>query len=157
MTEQSDTDADGFLFYKALHELRVLGSSKNEGWHHIRDYWKVLAGGGADPMDAAQWAQEIALRVVKDVLDAQPDHRRAAALRALGLVGVEGDHRKERDYVLLHEEFGRLAEEAGRKFTPKTRRQFARHMLDSGYFEGLSDKQAMAAIDHIKTVRPLKK
>lgn len=150
MSGQSNNDSDGYLISQALQALRVAGSSNSDGWTAIREYWVVLAKGGADPFEAARWAGEIATRVVTGVFEAEPDGRPRAALKALGLIGVEGEHRKERDYILLREEFQELTKEAGRTAAKLTRKEFAQAMLNSGFFEGLSVGQAMKAIDHIK-------
>ena len=149
-------DIEGYLLSQAISALRTVGSGVGDGWSYIREYWEMLAEGGTDPLDAASWAEEIAKRVVRDVLKAEPEERPKKALVALGLVGVERGHRKEREYVYLYEDFRLLAKEAGHS-SAATRRQFAQQMLDGGYFEGLSVEQAMNSIDYIKKTRPRKK
>lgn len=149
MSDENKTD-DGYLLSRAISALRTLGSSQSEGWDVIREFWEELANGGIDRQDAAYWAEEIAERVVMNVLNAKSQDRPRKALTALGLHGAAGNHWKERDHVKMREEFGALAKEAGHSFT-STRREVAQRMLNTGYFEGLSVEQVIKAIDYIKS------
>lgn len=147
---------DGYLFSCALGALNTLGNSGSDGWSQIREFWEALAREQIDDEDAARWAQEIAKRVVDNVLDADPLDRPRQALKALGLVGIEQDHRKEREYILMFEEFRSIAEQSSEGFK-LSRRDFAQRMLNGGYFEGLEVEQAMHRIDYIKKTRSRKK
>ncbi len=155
MSDENKAD-DGYLLNRAIAALRTLGSSQSEGWDVIREFWEELANGRIDQQDAAYWAQEIAERVVMNVMSAGPQDRPRKALAAIGLVAVAGDHRKEREYIQMYEEFRALAETEGRRFA-LTREEFAEQMLERGDFEGLSVEQTKKAIDYIKsTLRPKK-
>jgi len=146
---------DGLLLSRALSTLRAVGSSAGDGWAPVRAFWKALAEGDVDELDAARWAREIAERVVMTVLDAEPQDRPRRALSALGLIGVERDHWREREYIRMYEDFRTLAQKDGRKFS-LSRRQLAEQMLNNGLFDGLSVQQAVDAIDHIKVTLPRK-
>lgn len=151
------SNSDGYFSHRALSSLRSVGSGEGDGWSNIREYWTALADGDVDDREAARWAQEIAKRVVRDVLsvdDAQERQRRALA--SLGLVGVEGAHAKEREYLKMYAEFAELVDEDKRHLRP-TRRRITQQMLDGGYFKGLTEKQAMNAVANIQRALPRKK
>jgi hypothetical protein len=147
---------DGYLLYRALSDLRHVAAGTGDGWTTIRQFWEALAGGNVDDLSAAQWAQEIAKRVVRDVLGAQPQERPKRAMVALGLVGAERIHQREREHLQMLAEFGELVDEDTRQLRP-TRRTLAKYMLDNGYFKGLKEAQAMKAIEYIEKNRPPKK
>jgi hypothetical protein len=155
MSTESDPD-DGYFLHRALSDLEHVATSTGDGWSTIREFWEALAEGNVDDLLAAQWAQEIAKRVVRDVLGAQPQERPKRAMTALGFVGNERIHQKEREHLQIWAEFRDLVDEDKRHLAP-TRRQRARQMLNSGYFEGYSEQQVMKAIDYIEKNHPPKK
>lgn len=155
MSAKNEND-DGQLLSRALSSLRAGGSNAGDGWTPVRVLWKALADGDIDELDAARWAREIATRIVEKVLDADAQDRPRLALAALGLIGVERDHWREREHVRMYEDFRILAEEDGQKFS-LSRRQLAQQMLNKGFFDGLSVQQAVDAIDYIKKTLPRKK
>ena len=155
MSAENNPD-DGYFLHKALWDLSHVATSKGDGWSYIREFWEALANGSVDERDAALWAREIAKRVVYGVLAAPPQERPKRTMAALGFVGPERGHRRERDHVEMSEEFRVLAEANGRR-RGTSRRQFAQGMLDRGYFEGLSVEQAMKAIDYVKSEKLPKK
>ena len=154
MSAENDPD-DGYFLYRALSDLDHVATSAGDGWSTIREFWEALAEGNVDDHSAAQWAQEIAKRVVRDVLDAQPQERPKRAMAALGLVGTERIHQRERKHLQLHAKFGDLVDEDKHQFP--TMRNRAKQMLDSGYFKGYSEEQAMKAIEYIEKTLPPKK
>lgn len=147
---------DGYFLHRALSSLHTVGSSEGNGWNTIREFWEALALGHVDELEAACWAQEIARRVVRDVLSAEAQERPKRALASIGLVGVEGTHLKESQYLQMYEEFRELVDEDKRSSRP-TRRKLAEQMLKAGYFKGNSVHQAMNAIEYIQRKNPLKK
>lgn len=149
MSDQSESD-DGYMFHLAITALRSVGSSEGSGWAHIREFWVALADGTVRDDEAAQWARAIAERLVRDVFHAEPGQRSAKALVSIGLVGVEGKHNTEREYLHMRDEFRALAQEDGRN-SRTTRRQLARLMQRNGYFEGISENQAMKVIDYLRS------
>lgn len=155
MSAESDP-VDGYFLHRALSDLNHVATSKGDGWSTIREFWEALAEGNVDDLLAAQWAEEIAKRVVRDVLGAQPQERPKRAMAALGFVGPERIHQKEREHLQISAEFGELVDEDKRHLTP-TRRERARTMLSSGFFEGYSEQQIMKAIDYIEKNLPPKK
>lgn len=142
--------SEGYFLHQALSSLETVGSSKGDGWTTIREFWEALAKGDVDREDAAQWAQAIAERVVKqNVFSAEAKERPERALAALGLVGVQGKYRREREYIQMLKEFGELVDEADRPLRIKGR-GLAKHMMNNGYFEGKEEQQAIKAIEHIE-------
>ncbi len=126
--------ADGYFLHRALSSLETVGSSKGDGWSTIREFWEALANDDVDREDAARWAQAIAKRVVnQNVFGAEAKERPKRALAALGLVGVQGEYRREREYMEMLEEFTKLLDEDKRHLRA-TRRKLAKHMLKNGFF-----------------------
>lgn len=155
MSAESDP-VDGYFLHRALSDLEHVATSTGDGWSTIREFWEALAEGKVDDLSAAQWAQEIAKRIVHDVLPAPPQQRPKRAMAALGFFGAERIHQKEREYLQMSAEFGELVDREKRHLAP-TRRQRARQMLNSGHFEGYSEQQVMKAIDYIEKNLPPKK
>ena len=155
MSAENDP-GDGYFLYRALSDLDHVAAGTGDGWSTIREFWEALAKGNVDDLSAAQWAQEIAKRIVHDVLPAPLQQRPKRAMAALGFVGAERIHQKEREHLQMWAEFRELVYEDKRKLAP-TRRKRARQMLDSGYFEGHSEQQVMKAIEYIQKNIPPKK
>ena len=155
MSAESDP-VDGYFLHRALSDLRHVAAGTGDGWSTIRQFWEALAEGNVDDLSAAQWAQEIAKRIVHDVLPAPPQERPKRAMAALGFFGAERIHQKEREYLQMWAEFGELVDKDKRHSAP-TRRKRAREMLSSGFFEGYSEQQAMKAIEYIEKNFPPKK
>ncbi len=155
MSTENDP-GDGYFLYRALSDLGHVAAGTGDGWSTIRKFWEALAEGNVDDLSAAQWGREIAKRVVHDVLCAPPQERPKRAMAALGLVGAERIHQREREHLQMWAEFRELVDEDKRQLAP-TRRKRARQMLDSGYFEGQSEQQVMKAIEYMEKNLPQKK
>lgn len=148
---------DGYFLHRALWSLRNVGSSKGDGWSTIREFWEALAKGDVDDKEAARWAREIALRVVgQNVFGVEARERPRRALASLGLVGFEGTHREESEHLQMLAEFSELIDEDKRHLQP-TRRRIAQQMIKSGYFQGMTEQQAMKSIENIQRSLPPKK
>ena len=148
---------DGYFLHRALWSLRNVGSSNGDGWSNIHDFWEALAKGDVDDEEAATWAREIAKRVVDyNVFGVEANERPKKALASLGLVGSEGKHHREREYLEMFRDFRDLADQSTRHLWP-SRRTIAQQMLRSGYFEGLTEEKAMKAIEYIQKTLPPKK
>jgi hypothetical protein len=111
-------------------------------------FWAAVADGSALVDDTLAWAQQVARRVVADVVNGPDRDAAPAALKAIGFYGRIDKHRTARDYLALIAEFDVL-DEQGNPLPPERlpASQWLRLLRRAGHLAGVPDKTAINQIN----------